>query len=94
MKARYSGRELLNARYLIAPQNQQMSEKSSFAGLNGTTRTSYGSTRGQYPPVANRHGAIEHELEPGDNLAGLSLKYGVSVSRWRREYMCKEASLL
>ena len=67
-------------------QNQPMSEKSSFVGLNGTTRTSYGSTRGQYPPAADRQGAIEHELEPGDNLARLSLKYGVTVSRRRCRY--------
>ena len=48
-----------------------MSQKSLFSEVNGTSRTSYGSTRGRYPLVADRHGAVEHELEPGDNLAGL-----------------------
>ena len=47
--------------------------------MNGTSRKSYGSTRGQYSFLADRRGTVEHELEPGDNLAGLSLKYGVTV---------------
>ena len=59
--------------------HDQPMSKSLFSEVNGTSRTSYGSTRGQYPPIADRHGAVEHELELGDNLVGLSLKYGVTV---------------
>lgn len=47
--------------------------------LHGSRARSYGSlVQSSCSPVRERR--LEHQLEPGDTLAGLALKYGVTVS--------------
>lgn len=47
--------------------------------LHGSRARSYGSlVQSSSSPVRERR--LEHRLEPGDTLAGLALKYGVTVS--------------
>lgn len=47
--------------------------------LQGSRTRSYGSlVQSSCSPVRERR--LEHQLEPGDTLAGLALKYGVTVS--------------
>ncbi|KAJ8354627.1 hypothetical protein SKAU_G00221940 [Synaphobranchus kaupii] len=77
------------ARSHFKPGNASMSsEQAPFpAGgsglLRGNRSRSYGSlVRSPLSPV--RQGRIEHQVQPGDTLQGLSLKYGVSMEQIKR----------
>ncbi|XP_058131337.1 lysM and putative peptidoglycan-binding domain-containing protein 1 [Dasypus novemcinctus] len=51
--------------------------------LQGSRARSYGSlVQSACSPVRERR--LEHQLEPGDTLAGLSLKYGVTMEQIKR----------
>ncbi|XP_030014558.1 lysM and putative peptidoglycan-binding domain-containing protein 1-like [Sphaeramia orbicularis] len=51
--------------------------------LRGRQTKSYGSlVRSQLSPV--RHRRIEHMIQPGETLAGLALKYGVTMEQIKR----------
>lgn len=51
--------------------------------LRGSRTRSYGSLV-RSPLSAVRQGRIEHEIEPGETLQGLALKYGVSMEQIKR----------
>ncbi|KAM9852494.1 lysM and putative peptidoglycan-binding domain-containing protein 1 isoform 2-T2 [Aulostomus maculatus] len=51
--------------------------------LRGSRTRSYGSLiRSPLSPVRRRH--IEHQIQPGETLQGLALKYGVSMEQIKR----------
>lgn len=61
--------------------------------LRGQRTRSYGSlVSSSLSPVRERR--IQHKVQPGETLQGLSLKYGVSVSRLIRSRYLKNKVIL
>lgn len=63
------------------PRQRPMSESASIFDRDASSRPSYGGITSRAPYISNlsSESSFTHDVEPGDTLQGIALKYGVKV---------------